>query len=49
MTEEIVLIRNGYGNWFLKDTPLNDTPKGAAALVKSLCCAENVTETSDDK
>ena len=49
MTEEIVLTRNGCGNWFLKDTPLNDTPERAAALVKDLCCAENIVEASDDE
>ena len=49
MTKGITLTRNGYGNWFIKDTDLNDTPERSAALVRSVCCAENVAETSDDE
>lgn len=36
MTKGITLTRNGYGNWFIKDTDLNDTPEHAAALIKGI-------------
>lgn len=49
MTKGITLTRNGYGNWFIKDNDLNDTPERSAAWVRSICCAENVAETSDDE
>ena len=49
MTKGINLTRNGYGNWFIKNTDYNDTPERSAAWVKSVCCAENITETTDDK
>lgn len=40
MTKGITLTRNGYGNWFIKNTELNDTPKRSAAWVKSMLCRE---------
>lgn len=49
MTEGITLTRNGYGNWFIKNTDYNDTHQNSAALVKEACCAENDAETSDDE
>ena len=49
MTKGITLTRNGYGNWFIKNTNSNDTPKNSAALVKSVCCAKNATETTDNE
>lgn len=49
MTKGITLTRNGYGNWFIKNTDYNDTPQNSAALVKGARCAENVAETSDDE
>lgn len=49
MTKGITLTRNGYGNWFIKNTGYNETPEKSAALVRSICCAENVAETSDDE
>lgn len=49
MTKGITLTRNGYGNWFIKNTDHNETPKNSAALVKSVCCAENIVEVSDNK
>lgn len=48
MTKGITLTRNGYGNWFIKNTGYNETPEKSAALVRSLCCVENV-EASDDE
>lgn len=38
MAEGITLTRNGYGNWFIKDTELNDTPERSVAWIKSLKC-----------
>lgn len=49
MTKGVTLTRNGYGNWFIKNTDYNDTPVNSAALVKNVCCAENVAEISDDE
>ena len=49
MTKGITLTRNGYGNWFIKNTDYNDTSENSAAWVKSVCCAENIAETTDDK
>lgn len=49
MTKGITLTRNGYGNWFIKNTDYNDTPDNSAALVKSVCCVENIVEASDDE
>lgn len=49
MTKGVTLTRNGYGNWFIKDTDFNDTPERSAVWVRSICCAENVAETSDDE
>lgn len=49
MTKGITLTRNGYGNWFIKNTDYNGTPQNSAELLKWACCAENDTETSDDE
>lgn len=49
MTKGITLTRNGYGNWFIKNTGYNETPEKSAAFVKSVCCAENIAEASDDE
>ena len=49
MTKGITLTRNGYGNWFIKNTDYNETPEKSAALVKSVYCAENIAEASDDE
>lgn len=48
MTKGITLTRNGYGNWFIKNTDFNDTPEKSAAWVR-VCCAENIVEASDDE
>jgi len=48
MTKGITLTRNGYGNWFIKNTDYNETPEKSAALVNSVRCAENNAEASDD-
>lgn len=34
MTNGITLTRNGYGNWFIKNTDYNETPEKSAAMVK---------------
>lgn len=47
MTNGIMLTRNGYGNWFIKNTDYNDTPERSAAWVKGVCCAEIIAEASD--
>lgn len=49
MTKGITLTRNGYGNWFIKNTDYNEIPEKSAALVKNVCCAENNVEASDDE
>lgn len=49
MTKGITLTRNGYGNWFIKNTDYNETPEKSVAFVKSVCCAENIAEASDDE
>lgn len=49
MTKGITLTRNGYGNWFIKDTEFNDTPERSAAWVKDVCCVKNATETTDNE
>lgn len=49
MTKGITLTRNGYGNWYIKNTDYNDTPERTAAWVKSLYNVKNVAETSDDE
>lgn len=36
MIKGITLTRNGYGNWYIKDTELNDTPERSAAWIKVL-------------
>lgn len=36
MIKGITLTRNGYGNWFIKHTELNDTPERSAAWIKVL-------------
>lgn len=41
MTKGITITRNGYGNWYIRHTCLNDTPERAAAWVKSLKCDSN--------
>ena len=49
MTKGITLTRNGYGNWFIKNTDYNDTPDRTAAWVKSVCCAKNIVETTNNE
>lgn len=36
MTKGITLTRNGYGNWYIKNTELNDTPERSAAWIKAM-------------
>ena len=36
MTKGITLTRNGYGNWYIKNTELNDTPEHSAAWIKAM-------------
>ena len=36
MTKGITLTRNGYGNWYIKNTELNDTPERSAAWIRAM-------------
>lgn len=36
MVKGITLTRNGYGNWYIKDTELNDTPERSASWIKAM-------------
>ena len=36
MTKGITLTRNGFGNWYIKNTELNDTPERSAAWIKEM-------------
>ncbi len=45
MTKGITLTRNGYGNWYIKDTDFNDTPDNSATFVKGMLNAiDNINE-----
>lgn len=45
MTKGITLTRNGYGNWYIKNTDFNDTPHNSAIFVKDMLNAiDNINE-----
>lgn len=45
MTKGIILTRNGYGNWYIKNTDFNDTPDNSATFVKGMLNAiDNINE-----
>lgn len=47
MTNGITLTRNGYGNWFIKNTDYNETPENSAAMLKWSAESEDDVDADD--